>query len=718
LIAMRVVVSVLQPVDDERQVNLRVESQAGEVIASRVMAARPWAVPAIAAVLDRLEDRRRQAGDVRVLGGQLFDCLLGSDGWQAVTAEASRRNDRIVELALAWDAGEHELNRLPWEAMHDGGRFIAAHDRLYVAVTRIVTDASVECRPPVPAPARVLVAIGCDLSDRHIRSGAEVLGLLRDAERGAGAIDAHIVDQASLERISDACGSFEPHIVHIVSHGHLRADGSGVIELQEDDAHDGMASGPDLLGAFAPSLELPQLVVLTGCDTAAAGEHLDSLAAELVKGGIPKAIGMAGKITDPVCRLFTRRFGTALNEGKALVEAMSHGRRAGLRRQSSAPEDDPSWALPSIYLAPTVPADHSPVDDTQRSALLERVEHYDLRQDPVFCGRRPFMRLFDRLIDRGDELQALVAYVDGTSPLGQTRLAHELTGRALRAGHVVVRIDDDGNEPDLPRTVHQLAIGLQRAMVNARAAFDLRPPTRSTLLEELAYASSTELDLTGVTGKQWTTRVHSFLGSCDGTIDAEALKHALAQDLPELIADARRSSDGTVGGNSQAVVILGGLGQWGEATTALLEKLLSASGLGAPEERVPVFAVGSYGDPGGAYMKTGCEFLNAKRWSHVEELTPFDDDEAVLAYQWVLLHPRAESGSLFSDAVYTPASDHENDWHEMFHSCIAGIPGRFDEDVFYAIAEALRRGKIMVADDDAGALREYADQLAAERGAA
>ncbi len=721
---MRIWITVSEPADGSRDVEIEVDGESGPALASHKMDARPEAVAEVAAVMNRFEQNKSAAGDVKAIGHQLFDHLLGTAAWDAILAAADRRGTRSIELALAWPAGEHALNRLPWEAMHDGTHFICGHQRLCVAVTRIVTDADQTlCAAPVPAPVRVLFVLGCDLSNRDIRNGTEVLGLLRDAERGAGAIDPLVVDNASLDRLTAACARFQPQIVHIVSHGTLKTGGSGIVRLKADDGHNGEATAEDLLGAFAAADELPRLAVLTGCDTAASGEHMDSLAAALVKGGVPKAIGMAGRISDRVSRLFARRFGAALNAGECLVEAMAHGRRAGLRSQADAAADEPAWAMPSIYLAPSVPSDHAPVDAGAQTAVFERIDRYDLRQDPVFCGRQSFLRLFDRLLDPNDQLQVAIGYADDQHGLGKTRLLHEFARQALRGGNVVVMIDDDGNTPQLPKTQVALAAKLAREITETRRRFELAIPEQSMLIAELAAIFDKQCSFVGAASDDArAARVFGFLGalpvkSKGFAIDDDALRIALTADLAALAADARSSADESVGEGSQAVVILGGIGEWGEAASTLLDVLLQPSGLGTTNDPVPVFAVGSHAEIGTLLRGSKVE---GKSWARTLRLAPFKQDEATLAYQTVLLHPRAtaEEDEIipFSNLVYTPTRGHEATWHEKFSAYIGGVPAKLSTDTFYAIASSLSDGPTLVADNDVAALASYADELAAEQG--
>lgn len=695
---MRVFVLVSPPADGVHQVEVRLGEKDGELLGDR-----------------RMETLSPPDGNLEERGRYLFDRLLGEELWQAILTRARGLPATTVELALSWDAAQSDLQVPSWEAMHDGEDFLGAHSEISVAVTRIVADAPEEPEPtPAPAPARVLFVIGADLNDPDIRPGAEVIGLLRDAERGDGAINARILNEATLAALADECRRFQPHIVHFVSHGSL-VEGKGEIELQAGEGDEsGWVDGAKLLRAMntgpEPGPGLPSLVVLTGCETAAAGEHMDSLAAELVKGGIPSVIGMAGRISDTVCRLFSRKFSVALNEGVPLVEAMTHGRRAGLQRQEEPAAEDDAWALPSIYLAPSVPADHAPVDVERFAAIFARQRNYGLLEDPVFCGRAALIGQFDRLLDAGDPLEVLVAYAEGSEPLGKTRLLHEFAGRALRGGHVVVMIDDRGRDmTKLPRSPIELATKLTREIVATRARFELDFPRNSRLLRLLANIAGEELDFDSEPESEWPLLVQEFLGRCSGELDGDALRAALAGDLRQLIEDARASADLSVGSHSRAVVVLGGLGCWDTATEMLWNDLLRPQGLGEDGEHVPVLATCSFTDPAEEFMRQMRQATNGLRWVRHEKLEPFCEGEDTLASQWVLLHPRTIHEH--SNRVYAPNAAKEPVWEGIYRETFRGLPGMFEDDRFYLLAHALEQTKDFIGADDDRVLKEYAKRL-------
>ncbi|HEX4668798.1 MAG TPA: CHAT domain-containing protein [Solirubrobacterales bacterium] len=692
-----------EPIDPYRMDRLGIEHAEGD----------------FAELLTRFEDEALQEGDVKALGRHLFDSLLGQEVWEKIADAASQWEGNTIELALSWSSGEHDLHRLSWEAMHDGKDFLGAHPDFSVAITRVVADAADGVSPAsVPAPARVLFVIGAKLDDPDIRPGAEVIGLLRDVERGEGAVNAAILDDATLPELEEKCRRFQPHVVHFVGHGELDEQGGGRLRLQsaEFDEAD-LVDGEKLLRAMGTAAELPLLVVMTGCDSAAAGEHMDSLAAELVKGGIPSVIGMAGKIYDPVCRLFSREFGRALNTGAPLVEAMTHGRRAGLRRQEVSAADDHAWALPSIYLAPNVPGDHAPVDAVNAAAIFARVSQYDLGDRPIFCGRRCLTDQFEQTLDRDEPLQVLIAYTEDRQQLGKTRLLHEFAGRALRAGHVVVMIDD--RLPDrttLPNSPLKLGVAMLRAITETRRRFGLTEIFESVVLAELGRACGTTPELNDIPPAQRTARLRAYLAECwsaevDQEVFAAALRDALNADLAQLIEDARGLDDDSIDEHSQVVLILGGLGFWGTAAELLCRELLGPSGIEGSAEPIPVFATCSFAHVDGEFLKQASLESSGSKWIGYEQLRPFGEHEDTLAYQWILLHPwrNDEPGS---EKVYAPDANPpkgEPPWHAPFKRHIRGIPGKFRDPTFYAIATTQQEHKVLVAADDDEILRAYAE---------
>jgi hypothetical protein len=710
---MRVWIGISAPAGGKSyDVDIRLDSEAGDQLATRSMRRldeAPWVAPAEPAETGELADLaevQRAARHVTegwphpavvtTVGRHLFESLLGTAAWEAIEEAASSRGVRVLELALSWPLEERALHRPPWEAMHDGEYFLGAHPRLTVAVTRIVrARAGADPTPPptVPAPARVLFVIGAGAGDPQIRVGKEVLGLIRSAEKGVAGIDPLILDEARIETLEVACARFKPHIVHFVTHGRLSAEREGQLQLQGErpDEVDWVGAGQIMNALEAAGEELPTVAVLTGCKSAASGRHVDPLAAELVRRGIPAALGMVGRISDPVCRLFARKFGAALSAGEPLVKALTDGRRAGLHKQQAAAGNDPAWALPSIYLADNVSADYSLVDVDSPSPVVARVKKYKLQLEPVFCGRVELTSEFDRLLVKSDDLNALVAYTEQPDePLGKTRLLHEFAARALRRGHLVVMIDDRGNDISrLPRYYAQLAIDMLQRIIDVRRHFGLDAPQSSSLVKVLEWASQQRfhLDLSGAdTFSLRRGRYGAFIEQCwrnHGEIDGESvsgsLKEALAEDLTQLARDAREAHPENFDADKRVVAILGAIGDWGEVTELLCESLIDTYGLGTEQDPVPVFATCAMANAPVVLGRARNEASGSTSISY-QRLDRLKGEEEVLAYQAVLLHPLQEKVGLRDPLpAYVPNPNYEGEyqWESELKKALEGVPGNF-----------------------------------------
>jgi hypothetical protein len=699
-------------------VEVRLDSAAGKRLALRTMPdpASP-ADDGIAELLRRVDEDRAQdanklaPGDVASLGGYLFDLLLGAECWEKIVAEARERGENAIELALKWDSEQLALHRPTWEAMHDGTRFLADNPDHPVAITRVVADAhDIACPEAVASPARVLFLVGAPLNDPSIRGGAEIIGILRGIDDEHASIDSKIVEAVTLEDLGDACADFKPDIVHFVGHGRVRERGELQLSTPEK-GESGWANGEQLARAITQGESRPSLVLLTGCESAVAGDHMDSLASELVRRGLPIAIGMSGRISDPVCRLFTRRLGMALAKGEHLVEAMTHGRRAGLQRMRSSAADDRAWAMPSIYLAPCIPERHALVA-FKGSSVLDRVARFPIDRRPLFYGRARLGAAFERLL-RPQGLGVLVAYTTNGESLGKTRLQQEFARRALMAGHVVVMVDDpDDERSKLPQNSVQLAAALLASIGRTRDAFGL-PKLFDSVLLEILERELRPLKLAEERAEMRPGLLERFLDEAeqrtdDGEVLNASLPDALWADLRILLADIREKDADAA--ERRPILVFGGIGDWGSATQPLFERLIDKTDPGRRPLPFALFATCSWAEENRRLLEDVRNDSDGRTWEEWIELKPFSkkNDEDTLAYQWVLLHPW--SGHKFGDIVYAPNPAKGDEWQRTFRRQFDGIPGEFGERAFYAVASVAEENQLLVTADDNGILDSYLER--------
>lgn len=689
---------------------------------------------------DRLHDERARVEQRQVdgvlgaqrLGAYLFHALIGLKTWDWMLRLAAERGARCLELALSWPRGDGSLSRFNWEMMHSGQGFLAAgRPGLAVVITRLVPRTEGAAWRPVSAdaPPRVLFVVGSALNDPSIRPAAEFLGLLHELRDSGRRADTRLLERATSERLAAAVREFVPDVVHFACHGDWDRDSArGFLELTPGPPPDnGRRFGDQLVQSLTSGDgRLPSVVVLSACRSGAVGPpetaaaphatyQLAPLAAELVEQGVPIVLGMAGRVSDTACRLFTRRFNAMLVSGGSLLAATAEARRATVSEGESS-TDSVDWAFPALFLAGAVPSDHRPVTSTAtpaRDAAAERILAYKLSLTPVFCGRTAFIDAY-RTFSRSNGNQVLVIFGEPDVPpdstaarrksegfwrIGKTRLLQELVAQAVVDGNVPVLVSAARLDWAPPATLSAFADRLRQAVSQARKAFRLGP------------AAVDQLRLLGV-----ATRLRSqarpgepYLGGPElreldpgiriefedyGTVTAEALRLALQHDLVRLAKDGR-AGDPKVG---RAMVLIDGFEQYpAPVVEAVFDDMLDGFGFGDADEPVPVVLALAKNPDSGPLVHDLMERAATSSWLESLVLRPFDVDAAedVFAYNQIILNPFGGGGAdgdlryVLDDRVPLDRLEQARD---LLRHEFDGVPGRFaDQPKLRAITKMLMK---------------------------
>jgi hypothetical protein len=683
-------------------------------------------VAAIGELLDRLRLRRTEPEDVSVYGRWLFECLL-APAWPTIIALPDVASERAVEIALRWPVADVSLHRMVWEAMRDARGALAGHPDRLVAITRLVPGPRPEVQTIAGVP-RGLFAAGVRLSDRTIRPGAMYMGLLRGLDN-RGRSRACAVQKASIDDLREHCRRFHPDIVYVVAHGVLLDDGRGAMMLPDSSGTEREADATALVGALSAGGR-PLAVVLSACNTAGPGDpgsdptDASPLAAQLVAAGIPIVSAMAGEISEPACRLYTRRLADAVHCGASVVEASAHGRRAALVA-SERPHGDIDWALPALFLAEGLDPSLPLVDGRRADALIRLADDLALRREPVFIGRNEILAAADQLVEPNSELTVIaVLSSESTSKLGGHRLLQEIGWRLLRDGHVPLLLGpyQDKHGPTLARS---LVEELLRQIVAVTEKMGLAPFLPTTLYADdpsdadLTALASALPDMPQAVARTRIRQKISEYAARRGPVDPEAVRDLLAEDLV-LLADRAADWGSPFRPETRIVVLAADVHAWasptvldgtaGRATFSALDCLLSmlkASGLGRPQRPMPVVLTGSKTADGGpilaAWSATG-------RPSFREfTLGELATDEALLGYQWVLLHPwttRPQEDAERYGRVYTQGPGQIESWEKILQ-WVGRRPASV-QDRLYDGAELGSRLDHCRSDDDEQAWGAYA----------
>ena len=397
---------------------------------------------------------------------------------------------------------------------------------------------------------------------------------------------------------------------------------------------------------MTPDALPPPLVILSACRTGSTealrpavleGAHnLAPLATELVSLGVPLVLGMAGRVTDTTCRLFTRQFGDALVRGESLVAATAEARRATVSQGRTA-EESVDWAFPALFAAEQVDPGFAPVPPGAADARTPEenwIQDYDLGRDPVFCGRNDFFKAYYGFFGPSPR-RVLAIVADGQPGVGRTRLLQELAAQMLRDGHIpiILASDEPGWKP--PQSLQAFGDKLRGEIRKARRALDLgsAPESQLKLLADHRSAPGPgQLSL--------HSDIADELGP-DGELTAGALRLAIQADLRCLVRDARRRHESVRHAEGRAVVLLDLVEQYGKLMPEVIFGMLDGSGFGRSEEPIPAVLALAMGQPANTVVKDVLERVASRSWMNQLQLKPFDfeADEDLLAYSWILLNP-------------------------------------------------------------------------------
>lgn len=649
----------------------------------------------------RVRTRHPEPNDVRQIADHLFDSLLGEDGWERILAAARRGRAGSIDLALRWPAPDQDLDRLPWEIMLTRLAVLRrGPEDLTVTITRVPAGSAGRAHP-ARSPVRLLTVAGSSLSDPALRPGSAYVGLLQNVNRSSAEFHTRVLEEASPERLVSALGRFRPDVVHLVLHGGQDPlSGRWFVEMRSSEPLGQVTrvSPEALLALLQVGDWLPGVVLLSICSTPlgpglAGATELASFAAGLVAGGVPLVAVIGGPVSDRLSRLLARAIGTAILQDQPIVPAAGRAWRAAATGAHDASHAD--WGACGVFMSEAIPPGYALTPTIDKTALIDGwIRAANLRYEPVFCGRvehlEAFLTMLDITVPADRTPQVLLVYAEpGEHGLGRTRLLREMAIRALREGHLPLLI---AIEPDRIDTLRTFADEVRRSVIMMYEILELDYPAATNHLGLVLAASEgsiapapPEYVLSELTPKRELT--------------SSAVRLAIQADLREMLARAKARYEFFGAGTARVVVLLDDFEHYGSVADDLLFRLLNSSGLGTPDEPVPVVIAAERDAPRRGFVDGALGFP----WLRAMPLGPFrSDGEDLLAYETILLHPWNYGGLAgVSDRSWVfKDEDARRTLAEFFRSQIRGIPARMASEAFYAVVGAANSLDLLVALDE------------------
>ena len=302
---------------------------------ARAAMAFPWTPAELETRLADLEDALLGGAGgqgAQVFGSQLFDALLADE----VRTVYDRSRQAVAGsgegLRIRLRVNAPELATVPWEFLYDprAGEFLAL-SRL-TPIVRYLELPLGEQTLAVKPPLRILglVAGPTDAPPLDVEREKARLGQAVQPLQAKGQIELVWLEGQSWRALQAAMQAGPWHIFHFVGHAAFdpRSD-EGILLLAGDDGRSTPVSASQLAGLLADHHTL-RLAVLNACEGAKGSEQsrFSSIAAGLVRRGLPAVLAMQYEISDRAAIEFTASFYGALAAGLPIDAATSEARKA------------------------------------------------------------------------------------------------------------------------------------------------------------------------------------------------------------------------------------------------------------------------------------------------------------------------------------------------------------------------------------------------------
>jgi hypothetical protein len=287
---------------------------------------------------------------VQDFGKALFQALFGGQVGTYYYESLRKAKRRNKGLRLKLRIQPPELAMLPWEFLYDPGRDQYLSLSSKTPLVRCVDPREPVEQLPVTPPIRILgmVASPHDLPRLEVeKEKRRVKEAVKDLE-AKGRVELTWLEGQTWRDLLRAMRRGSWHIFHFIGHGDFDPDNEeGLIALTDEGSNAHFFRAENLAELLKDHWDL-RLVLLNSCEGARGSEHdaFSSMAAALVRPGIPAVLANQYEISDEAAVEFSRAFYEAVADGLPLDAAVA-GARISLKIEI---ENTLEWVTPVLYL--------------------------------------------------------------------------------------------------------------------------------------------------------------------------------------------------------------------------------------------------------------------------------------------------------------------------------------------------------------------------------
>ena len=238
---------------------------------------------------------------------------------------------------------------LPWEFLYLQDEFLALNPRS--PVVRYIKGAARVAPLKAEHPLRVLVVIASPSDETPLDTSTEKERIMTALQplTAKGLVDVTLIEGPDTwERLIDALLPNRTHILHFIGHGAFDEKNNEGVLVMEDADGKGIRIDSERLRVLVQGKSRLRLVVLNSCLGTQGDEAqpFSSMAAGLVRSGVPAVIAMQFEISDHAAREIAETFYTSLALNLPVDAAVTEARR----KIFLSDRDSLEWATPILYM--------------------------------------------------------------------------------------------------------------------------------------------------------------------------------------------------------------------------------------------------------------------------------------------------------------------------------------------------------------------------------
>lgn len=291
-------------------------------------------------LLALLKARYAEPDEGKQMGKILHDWIFDGSV-QALYLHNTENMKDGERLRIRLQVDPPELSNLPWEYCFRGHNFLALGEHK-ISWARYIPGLSDEGTITARPPVRILLAAAIPPDLPEVQADQEIKNVQHALRKLADQVEVRELRKTHLGNLYNEISNWRPHILHFIGHGLLKS-GQGALVLS-DGKHLDSEQMTSVLGGSSV-----KVAVLNACNTAAHGEHVDSMmgvAQALIGVGIPAVVAMQFKVPDEIAVKFAAGLYDALANGRPLDEAVTAMRVLSFAGQA----DKIYWAIPVLYM--------------------------------------------------------------------------------------------------------------------------------------------------------------------------------------------------------------------------------------------------------------------------------------------------------------------------------------------------------------------------------